>query len=593
MRELVLANTGMIKLSRELAILEDKVELDFSLERVKVGKPDTKALYKIYKTLEFRKLLKDLPVEGSEAGEQKEAVIEKDELVVLEKGIKNQKKSLLEDAGIKKIGHDLKKIKFNLAEKGISLEGLYFDTMIAAYLLNPARMGYSLEDVALDYLNETSSAFSDDQAQKNIIARLKPVLENELREKGLEKLFRELEMPLVDVLAKMQVSGIKVDTVLLKKLSMQLERRLAALIEEIYGLCGMQFNINSTKQLREVLFEKLKLPVVRRTKTGPSTDEGVLNKLACKHKLPAMLLEYRQLTKLKNTYIDALPELIDRRTGRIHTSFNQTGTETGRLSSSNPNLQNIPVKTDIGRNIRKAIIAEGKDYYIVSSDYSQVELRILAHLSKDQSLIEAFCQGKDIHKATASSIYGIPENEVDDAMRETAKRVNFGIIYGQTAFGLSRDLAISAADAQNFIDAYFLKYPGVQEFINSQVSLAETQGFVTTILGRRRYITEINNKNANIRAFAQRQAVNTPIQGSAADMIKLAMIRIQEELEAKKFKSRMILQIHDELVFEAHKDELKELTQMVCSKMENVFKLDVPVKVDIKKGKNWLEMEYL
>ncbi|MFA5276835.1 MAG: DNA polymerase, partial [Candidatus Omnitrophota bacterium] len=303
------------------------------------------------------------------------------------------------------------------------------------------------------------------------------------------------------------------------------------------------------------------------------------------------LLEYRQLTKLKNTYIDALPELIDKRTGRIHTSFNQTGTETGRLSSSNPNLQNIPVKTDIGRNIRKAIIAEGKDYCLMSSDYSQVELRILAHLSKDEKMIAAFSEGKDIHKATAASLYDVGEPEVDDPMRETAKRVNFGLIYGQTSYGLSRDLNINPADAQNFIDAYFIKYPRVREYINEQITLAEKRGFVTTILGRRRYLPEINNKNANIRAFAQRQAVNTPIQGSAADMIKLAMINIQNEIRAKKLKSRLIMQIHDELVFEARKDELKELTVLVRLKMENVFKLDVPIRVDIKQGRNWLEME--
>jgi DNA polymerase-1 len=356
-------------------------------------------------------------------------------------------------------------------------------------------------------------------------------------------------------------------------------------------MSGSQFNINSTKQLREILFEKLKLPVVKKSKTGPSTDEEVLRNLAAQHKLPALLLEYRQLMKLKTTYVDTLPNLIDKNTGRIHTSFNQTGTETGRLSSSNPNLQNIPIKTEIGKNIRRAIISSGPKNYLLSCDYSQIELRILAHLSKDENLILAFKKDKDIHRSTASLIYGLDEQDITDAMREVAKRVNFGIIYGLTSYGLSRDLGIPVDQAQGFIDAYFLRYPKVKQYIQEQILKAQKNGFVTTLLERRRYIPEINNKNQGIRQFAERQAVNTPIQGSASDLIKLAMIKIHQQLGTGKLKAKMILQIHDELVFDVTQQELKELAGLVKDRMENVLKLDVPIKVDIKFGQNWLEME--
>jgi DNA polymerase-1 len=303
-----------------------------------------------------------------------------------------------------------------------------------------------------------------------------------------------------------------------------------------------------------------------------------------------LLLEYRQLTKLKNTYVDALPKLVDPVSGRVHTSFNLTGTETGRLSSSNPNLQNIPIKTDIGAKIRQAIIASGSKNCLLSCDYSQIELRVLAHLSKDNTLIEAFSRNQDVHRLTASLIFGLPESEVKEQMREVAKRVNFGIIYGQSAYGLSKDLDISVKQAQDFIDAYFLRYPKVREYIDAQIKKAQSEGFVTTLLGRRRYIPEINNKNMGIRQFAQRQAVNTPIQGTASDLIKLAMIKIAAQIKGKALKSKMILQIHDELVFDLPINELNILSGLVKDEMENVMELDVPIKIDMKKGANWLEM---
>jgi DNA polymerase-1 len=377
----------------------------------------------------------------------------------------------------------------------------------------------------------------------------------------------------------------------LQKLAVELEKRLSALIEKIYALSGCQFNINSPKQLREILFEKLKLPVVKRTKTGPSTDEEVLRSLASQHGLAALLLEYRQITKLKTTYVDALPLLMDPVTCTIHTSFNQTATETGRLSSSNPNLQNMPIKTELGRTIRESVVAFDDKSYLLSCDYSQIELRVLAHMSKDEKLIEAFKQDKDIHKTTASLIYGMKEEEVPGEMRDTAKRVNFGIIYGLTSFGLARDLAISLGDAQNFIDAYFLRYPRVKEYVQDQIAKARSLGFVTTILGRRRYIPEINSKNQSIRQVAERQAINTPIQGSASDLIKLAMVRIHRDRAARQYKSSMILQIHDELLFNVSRDEAGVFEGFVKEAMETVLSLDVPIRVDMKRGKNWSEME--
>ncbi|MBU1727084.1 MAG: DNA polymerase I [Candidatus Omnitrophica bacterium] len=616
-RRIVSENLDSIKLSKELAELRADVELDLDFSDLKIRARDSKELFRIFKQLEFNKFIKELPKETDNSAKVNIKTVKDADLkdFVSDEGVflcgssfsdlafcvkneffrvdgpGNNLKELLASDKIKKIGHDLKDIKVLLAKEDVRLEGLYFDTMIAAYLLNPSKSDYSIGNVALDYLGNAVGEVSDAGQVLDLTLSLKPKLESELTNKGLTNLFFETEMPLVEVLSEMETSGIKIDLQLLKKLSHDLEKRLKKLIEEIYELSGAQFNINSPKQLREILFDKLKLPVIRRTKTGPSTDEEVLRALSDRHKLPKFLLEYRQLTKLKNTYVDALPELVDKKTGRIHTSFNQTGTETGRLSSSNPNLQNIPIKTDIGKNIRRAIIASSKESLLVACDYSQIELRVLAHLSKDENLIQAFMQGKDIHKITAALIFNVPEKDVTGEMRDVAKRVNFGIVYGLTGFGLSRDLGISVDEAQGFIDAYFARYPKVKTYIEEQAKRAQKDGFVTTLLGRRRYIPEINNKNQGIRQFAERQAVNTPIQGSASDLIKLAMIDIQRLLNEKKLRSKMILQIHDELVFDVLHKELTEVVELVRERMENVLKLVVPVEVDIRKGKNWLETE--
>ncbi|MGD0336950.1 MAG: DNA polymerase I [Candidatus Omnitrophota bacterium] len=619
MRRLIEENKDKIILNKELAVLDANVDIDAGLENLKVSSPDYKTLFDIFRRLELKKFLKELPMESPDREnivslKIKDAEIDKeigqiDELFIyaatppaifffandkyftVESG--NRKiNAMMSDEKVGKTGHDLKKIKVTLAREGIEVNGLHFDSMIAAYLLNPSRASYNLSDLAMDYLGDY---FADNEPlpeeSLKILTGLRPVLTKQLRDKSLDNLFTSLEMPLADVLAMMESYGVKLDLKVIKDLSQEIEKRMASLIADIYEACGCQFNLNSPKQLREVLFEKLKLPVIKKGKTGPSTDEEVLKNLAISHALPALLLEYRQLAKLKNTYIDTLPDLIDKATGKIHTSFNQTGTETGRLSSSNPNLQNIPVKTDIGRRLRQAIIASAEGNCLLACDYSQIELRILAHLSKDEALAGAFREDLDVHKMTASLIYNVDTQGVTDKMREVAKRVNFGIIYGLTSYGLSRDLGISAEEAQRFIDAYFLRYPGVRRYLDMQIAKARKDGFVTTILGRRRYLPEINNKNQGIRQFAERQAVNTPIQGSASDLIKLAMVDIHRQFLSRRFISAMVLQVHDELVFDVVEKELREVKELVKDRMEHVLELDVPVKVEIKKGKNWLEMK--
>lgn len=620
LKNLVKENIETITLSRSLAGLKSDVDLGFSSEDLKQRARDDLLLYKIFQRLEFKSFLKDLrfPQAGAKndlspatkAGSLSE-FSGVDEMVLFytqvlavfspgknlgisltEKDFSAQLAGLLSDKKINKTAHDLKELKLKLARHGLKIEGSCFDTMIAAYVLDPSRPSYDLNSIIWDYLSRAQdlSAFPEQEAC-SLIAKLKEILSQELTVKGLMPLFRDLEMPLVDVLTEMELSGVKIDLRFLKGLSSHLENELSALIEKIFQLAGTSFNINSPKQLRQILFENLKLRVVKRTKSGPSTDEEVLSVLAKEHALPNILLEYRKIMKIKSTYVDAFPALVDEHTGRLHTSFNQTGTQTGRLSSSRPNLQNLPVKTEAGRQIRKAIITSAPDYNLISSDYSQIELRVLAHISQDENLSLAFREDKDIHKFSASLIYGLSEADITDEMREVAKRVNFGIVYGLSAFGLSRDLGIGVDEAQGFIDAYFLRYPKVKEYIQGQIKKAKEDGFVATILGRRRYIPEINNKNQAIRQFAERQAANAPIQGSASDLIKLAMIKIHSQIKQKNLKTRMILQIHDELLFDSPIQEAVAFISLLKDTMEHAIELKVPVKVEIKKGKNWLEME--
>jgi len=528
----------------------------------------------------------------------------------LETAIK-ELKPILEDEKIKKIGQNIKYDKLVLSNYGIDVKGIAHDTMIASYLLNPSRMSHGLDDLAFEFLDHKMTSINEllgtgkkritmdavdiekvsmySCADSDVTLRLKNIFEKELFKRELESLFRDIELPLVDVLSDMERNGIKIDVDFLKEASSDMEKELSALIKDIYKIAGEEFNINSPKQLSKILFEKLGLPVVKKTKTGVSTDVEVLETLSPLHSLPKELLRYRELSKLKSTYVDALPELINKETGRLHTSFNQAVTATGRLSSSNPNLQNIPIKTEEGRKIRKAFIGE-KGNLIMSADYSQIELRILAHLSKDPELIAAFEEDRDVHSHTASLVFGVDEKEVTPDMRANAKTVNFGIIYGISAFGLGKGLGINPGNAQQFIDSYFERYPAVRVYMEDKIEEAQSAGYVTTLFNRRRYIPEINTGGMRERQQAERIAINTPVQGSAADLIKIAMINIHRSMKEKKLKSLMTLQVHDELVFEVPKNELDRMKELVKEKMEGAVKLLVPVKVSVKYGKNWLEM---
>lgn len=514
---------------------------------------------------------------------------------------------VLEDEGIKKYGHNLKAVVFLLHQRGIELKGLAFDTEIGSYLTNPSGK-HNLEAVALDYLGEELPSLKEILGSESGLAaipieaaaqyaalrtetvlRLKEILEQKLKERELWNLYSEIEMPLIKVLAEMEENGVKLDTGYLARMSKQLEGRLTELVEKIFSLAGTSFNINSPKQLAHILFEKLGLPPLKRTKTGYSTNEEVLQLLALQHELPAYLLEYRELTKLKGTYVDALPRLIHPKTGRLHTSLNQTVTATGRLSSSEPNLQNIPIKTELGRSIRHAFIPLEDGHLLLAADYSQIELRLLAHISGDEALKQAFATGQDIHTQTAAEIYGISPDRVTPARRREAKVINFGVIYGMSSYGLAKELGVSQSEAAEWIDRYFGIYQGVKQYVDRVIAEAEEKGYVTTLWQRRRYLPELESKNRNLREFARRTAINTPIQGSAADLIKLAMLRISPQLKSRQAK--MILQVHDELIFDLPPEELEEMKVLVKAGMERVADLSVPIEVEIKVGRNWGEME--
>ena len=522
-------------------------------------------------------------------------------------------KPILEDPEIGKIGQNVKYDFQVLKSHGVELAGISFDTMLASYLLNPSARGHDLATMAMEHLNhkvipiedligkgktqitmdevdvEKVSQYSCEDA--DITLQLKNLLDPRLKSHEVESVFREIELPLISVLADMEMAGVEIDTVWLKELSGRITKQLDDLTRKIYDLAGEEFNINSTQQLGEILFEKMKLPTGKKTKTGYSTNEAELERLSeAGYELPSRVLEYRGLSKLKSTYVDALPECINPGTGRVHTSFNQAVTETGRLSSSNPNLQNIPIRTDIGREIRRAFIPGEEGNLLLSADYSQIELRMLAHLSQDARLTEAFQKGEDIHSRTAALIFGLSSlDQITPDMRRRAKTINFGIIYGMGAFRLSKELGIPLSEAQQFIDSYFQTYAGVKAYFDRTLNFARENGYVTTISGRQRRIIEINSRDRVQREFAERTAINTPVQGSAADLIKLAMIKIANYLKSDGLKSKLLLQVHDELVFEVPESELDRVTSSVRSLMENAMPLDVPIKVDIGAGKNWLE----
>jgi DNA polymerase-1 len=462
--------------------------------------------------------------------------------------------------------------------------------MLYSYLLDPTYSSHALADVALRKFNLKLSGGLAEAA--DVTGRLTTSLRRDVEEQGLASLYEEIDAPLVPVLARMEDVGVKIDTTVLGRMSERLQRESEAKAREIYDRCGLEFNINSPKQLGDVLFNKLALPMPVKYGKGKkiSTAVDVLEGLAEEHEVPRLVLEYRQLTKLKSTYVDALPALIRAETGRIHTTFGQTGTATGRLSSANPNLQNIPIRTELGREIRAAFVAE-PGHVLLAADYSQIELRLLAHFSKDKLLVEAFRRGDDIHTLTASQVFGVPPLMVTPDHRRQAKVVNFGIVYGLSAFGLSQQLGIEPGEAKRFIDAYFEKYAGVRAFIDATLEQARREQKVRTLFGRVRPIPDINSKNTNLRGFAERTAVNTPLQGTAADLIKVAMIRIDDEIRKRGLVSRMTLQVHDELVFDVPERETEDMKVLVRQHMEHAYELAVPLLVEIGVGLNWRDLE--
>jgi DNA polymerase I len=520
----------------------------------------------------------------------------------------------LEDPAVEKIGQNLKYDMIVLRAAGIELAGVGFDTMVASYLLESGERNHNLDELARRYLNYTTTRIDEligsgknqnrmDEVPVERVARyagadallplrLRPILERQMADASLGDLFRQLELPLIDVLVGLEYIGVKVDVLCLGELSRRYGQRMDGLEQEIYQLAGHPLNIASPKQLQAVLFVEQKLPVISKTpKTGPSTDADVLEELARLHPLPAKILAYRQYAKLKSTYIDALPRMVYPVTGRVHASFHQAVAATGRLSSSDPNLQNIPVRTTEGREIRSAFVPGEEGWVLLAADYSQIELRVLAHYSGDQRMCEAFANDEDIHAQVAAQINGVPLEQVTPAMRRAAKAINFGIIYGQSAFGLSRALAIEKEAAARFIDSYFEGYPGIEKFLDQVLAECRKKGYVKTILGRRRAIQGVRADAGRQRNLAERTAVNTVIQGSAADLIKLAMVTIHRRLRRERLSARMLLQIHDELIFEVPTEELNYLAKLVSEEMAGVQSLHVPLKVDIKAGLNWADAE--
>ncbi len=653
-------------LSKRLVILEENVPLKFGISHCRIKPPKREELLGLLHRLEFRSLIAELVTTKEEKRVSYSTILSKDDFERLLKDLRKvplvsidfettgkdpmaaslvgialslkpfsahyvplihsylgapeqldreyvlkELKPILENERIKKYGQNIKYEIILLKREGIDLKGIYFDTMVASYLLNPAKLNHNLGDIAIEYLGHKMTPISEligkgkkeitmDEveiervtpyacADADIVLRLAEIMEPKLKEKGLEGLFHKVEMPLVRVLAEMERDGVLIDKEYLGSLSKEFALELKKLEKKIYSLAGGEFNINSPKQLSYILFEKLKLPVIEKTKTGYSTKEAVLRELTPSHKLPSLLIKYRELAKLKSTYIDALPLLINPIDGRVHTSFNQTVTATGRLSSSEPNLQNIPIRTELGRKIRKAFIPK-EGSILLSADYSQIDLRVLAHISKDKSLRDAFFKDEDIHSRTACEIFSISKKEVTPELRRIAKTVNFGLSYGMSPFGLSKDLGIPLKEAEKYITKYFERYRGVKKYIEEIIEEAKEKGYVITLLKRRRYIPEINHPDPRLSNFAKRVAINTPIQGTSADIIKVAMLEISERIKKERLKTKMTIQIHDELLFEVPEDEVKEVSRLAKEIMEGSIELEVPIRVDIKMGKSWAEI---
>ena len=517
---------------------------------------------------------------------------------------------LLEDPALSKYGQNIKYDIIVLQRHGIELQGVACDTMVAGYLLNPSRRAHNMDALAREYLQyetihyedvagkgakqvtfdcvevERATEYSAEDADVTLL--LAQELRPRLEAARLDKLFADVEMPLIDVLVTLERRGMALDTAYLRKMSLELQGGMETLLRDIHTLAGEEFNVNSPPQLQRILFERLKLPPGKKTKTGYSTDVSVLENLAVEHELPQQILKYRHLAKMKSTYVDALPQLVHAETKRLHTSLNQTIAETGRLSSSNPNLQNIPIRSQLGRDIRRAFVA-APGHRMVSVDYSQIELRLLAHLSEDPVLNEAFHSGEDIHTRTAMEVFGVELAAVDGDMRRMAKTVNFGILYGQSPFGLAQRLRISVEAARTYIHNYFARYPRVKECLDGIIGKAREQGYVTTLLQRRRYLPDIANANRNVREAAERTAINMPFQGSAADLIKLAMVQLHDQITREAWPCHMLLQIHDELLFEIPDEAVPEVVPRITAVMEGVWDLSVPLTVETGQGSNWAE----
>jgi DNA polymerase-1 len=627
-------------LSKRLATIITDVPLDIKLEDFQVNEPDNNMLYNHFKELGFKGLLNKLESSMDKQPDQVENkksedvhVIEINDLgELLNKAqtngniafklyqdsddikafvnvdnsifsfkINDDNKAdvaiLMENSKISKAGHDMKQDVLLLKSIGIEVKNIDFDAMLAAYVLDPTKSSAGLGDISRDILGEEFDDYKSKEGNKEakysnsaaIIGRLIEPMQQMIKEAGMESLYRDVEIPLLSVLADMEYTGFKVDKTMLEKLGQEFTLQIDALTESIYSYAGESFNINSTKQLGVILFEKLGLPAAKKTKTGYSTDVEVLEGLLDKHPMIEKLLEYRQLLKIRSTYIDGMINVINPNTGKVHSKLNQAATATGRLSSTDPNLQNIPIKTENGRKIRKAFVASSEDYVLVDADYSQIELRVLAHISGDEKFIDAFIKNEDIHTRTASEVFNVPIDEVTSLLRSRAKAVNFGIVYGISDYGLSRDLKIPKKEAKIYIESYFSRYPKVKQYMDDIVAQAKEHGYTTTLLNRRRYVPEILSRNAIQRGMGERIAMNTPIQGSAADIIKIAMIKVHNELKERKLKSKLILQVHDELVVETHKSEVEEVKQIVKTNMEAAMNLKVPLTADVSAGNNWFD----
>jgi len=622
-------------LSKDLATIRRDVPLEFNLPNQPYDYPSSSGLKQFLLDLELNTIIEKLDLESVKAsGDKKEKQREKtfnnisseDELIVFLELLLKQKqialaigehlsiswnkdttyrinfkndllgdgidyhkalnilKPFFESEEIKKLVYDAKSWILELAKEGIAIKGISFDTMIGAYLLDPTKSKYEPDRLLYDYTGIDTSII--DGADLLLLAE---AILSKLKELDMEDLYYKIEHPLIEVLADMELTGFKLDRERLRELDLYFTKEQSRLTDEITSLAGQDFNLNSPKQLGEILFEKLGLPVQKKTKTGYSTNIDVLEALQGTHPIIEKIIEYRQVAKIKSTYVDGLIPLISSKDDRIHSSFNQTVTATGRISSTDPNLQNIPVKLETGRRIRQAFISSGPDYTLVAADYSQIELRVLAHISADPTLIDSFVKRQDIHRRTAAEIFNVPMTKVTDEQRERAKAVNFGIIYGISDFGLSRNLKISREEAKHYIDSYLDRYPKIKEYMEQIVEFGKTNGYVKTLYNRRRNLPELMSRNYNTRSFGERIALNMPIQGTAADIIKLSMISVYNELKSKGLQSKLILQVHDELIIDAYKPELDIVIELLKNKMENVVDLSVPLIVEIATADNWYD----